>query len=147
MNQQSSKLKILIIDDELSGRTMIEYYIHEFLGNLVDQIHKVSSIDEAKETMLNFTPNLVFTDYELSGEDGLKIAPFLQKDCILVVVTAHSQYAINAIRASVFDYILKPIDEAEFIKFKTRLIQYLNIKVEKTVVENPAESFLIKYKG
>lgn len=147
MNEQSSKLKILIIDDELSGRTMIEYYIQEFLSSLVDQIHNVTSIDEAKETLLNFTPNLVFTDYELSGEDGLKIAPYLQKECILVVVTAHSQYAINAIRASVFDYILKPIDEVEFIKFKTRLIQHLNIKIEKPIPENPVESFIIKDNG
>ena len=80
MNQPSSRLRVLIIDDELSGRTMIEYYIHEFLNNLVDQLVKVSSIDEAKETMLNISPNLVFTDYELSGEDGLKIAPFLPKN-------------------------------------------------------------------
>jgi two-component system LytT family response regulator len=147
MNQSSSRLKILIIDDELSGRTMIEYYIQEFLSNLVDQMVQVSSIDEAKEAMLNFSPNLVFTDYELSGEDGLKIAPFLPKNCILVVVTAHSQYAINAIRASVFDYILKPIDEVEFIKFRTRLIQHLNIKIGVPIPSNFSDSFVIKENG
>jgi two-component system LytT family response regulator len=148
MNQPSSRLRVLIIDDELSGRTMIEYYIHEFLNNLVDQLVKVSSIDEAKETMLNFSPNLVFTDYELSGEDGLKIAPVLPKNCFLVVVTAHSQYAINAIRASVFDYILKPIDEVEFIKFRARLIQYLNIKIGGVPFHsNVSDSFVIKENG
>ncbi len=147
MNNQSSKLKILIIDDELSGRTMIEYYIQQFLNNLVDKMVKVSSIDEAKEAMLSLSPNIVFTDYELSGEDGLKIAPFLSKDCVLVVVTAHSQYAINAIRANVFDYLLKPIDEAEFIKFKNRLIQKLSIKFGLPNPLNPSESFVIKENG
>jgi DNA-binding LytR/AlgR family response regulator len=147
MPNQSPKLKILIIDDELSGRTMIEYYIQEFLTNLVDQLVKVSSIDEAKEAMLHFTPNLVFTDYELSNEDGLKIAPILPKSCILVVITAHSQYAINAIRASVFDYILKPIDEVDFIKFKVRLIQHLNIKIEEPIPSKDSDSFVIKENG
>ena len=147
MNNDSSKLKILIIDDELSGRTMIEYYIQEYMNEMVDQIIKVSSIDEAKESMLIFTPNLVFTDYELSGEDGLKITPFLKENCILVVVTAHSQYAINAIRASVFDYILKPIDEVDFIKFRIRLIQHLNLKVGTLNPLNNAESFVIKENG
>jgi DNA-binding LytR/AlgR family response regulator len=107
----------------------------------------VSSIDEAKEAMLNFSPNIVFTDYELSGEDGLKIAPLLSKECILVVVTAHSQYAINAIRANVFDYLLKPIDEAEFIKFKTRLILKLNLQIGIPNPLNPTDSFLIKENG
>jgi two-component system, LytTR family, response regulator len=147
MNNKSSKLKILIIDDELSGRTMIEYYIEQFLNDLVDKVVKVSSIDEAKEAMLSLSPNIVFTDYELSGEDGLKIAPFLSKECILVVVTAHSQYAINAIRANVFDYLLKPIDEAEFIKFKARLLLKMNLQIGANLSVDTSESFVIKEKG
>jgi len=141
------KLKILIIDDELSGRTMIEYYIDLFISNLVEKIVTVASIDEAKEAMLSLSPNIVFTDYELSGEDGLKIAPFLPKNCILVVVTAHSQYAINAIRANAFDYLLKPIDEAEFIKFKGRLIQKLSLQIGTLNTLNHSESFPIKENG
>jgi two-component system LytT family response regulator len=147
MNNKSSKLKILIIDDELSGRTMIEYYIEQFLINLVDKIVHVASIDEAKEAMLSLSPNIVFTDYELSGEDGLKIAPFLSKECILVVVTAHSQYAINAIRANVFDYLLKPIDEAEFIKFKARLLLKMNLHIGANLSVDTSESFVIKENG
>jgi DNA-binding LytR/AlgR family response regulator len=147
MNNLPPKLKILIIDDELSGRTMIEYYIDLFISNLVEKIVKVASIDEAKEAMLSLSPNIVFTDYELIGEDGLKIAPFLPKNCILVVVTAHSQYAINAIRANAFDYLLKPIDEAEFIKFKGRLIQKLSLQLGTLNTLNPSESFPIKENG
>jgi two-component system LytT family response regulator len=147
MNNLPPKLKILIIDDELSGRTMIEYYIDLFISNLVEKIVTVASIDEAKEAMLSLSPNIVFTDYELSGEDGLKIAPFLPKNCILVVVTAHSQYAINAIRANAFDYLLKPIDEAEFIKFKGRLIQKLSLQIGTLNTLNHSESFPIKENG
>ena len=147
MPNQPPKLKILIIDDELSGRTMIEYYIELFLNKLVDKMVKVSSIDEAKEALLSLSPNLVFTDYELSGEDGLKIAPFLPENCTLVVVTAHSQYAINAIRANAFDYLLKPIDEADFIKFKGRLIQKMKLQIGTINPLNNSVSFPIKENG
>ncbi|HRY98597.1 MAG TPA: LytTR family transcriptional regulator DNA-binding domain-containing protein, partial [Bacteroidales bacterium] len=39
----------------------------------------------------------------------------------IIFVTAFSQYAIEAIRASAFDYILKPIDEAQLRKAVNRL--------------------------
>lgn len=141
---QSGKLNALVIDDELSGRTMIEYYINEFLSDIIDNIIITSTIDDARKSMLNFTPNIIFTDYELSGEDGLKIVPYIPKESILVVVTAHSQYAINAIRANVFDYILKPIDEYDFIKFKERLMKKLNLNSNKSDSDKIQNSLVIK---
>ncbi len=148
MLNQSKKLKALVIDDEMSGRTMIEFYIKEYLSDNIGEVVSVDSINSAINTLLNFQPDIIFCDYELRGEDGLMITKLVPKHIPVVVITAHSQYAINAIRASVFDYILKPIEENEFLKFRTRLLE--KFKQELTIPDENSsfdESLIIKESG
>jgi two-component system LytT family response regulator len=148
MLNQSKKLNALVIDDEMSGRTMIEFYINEYLSDNIGEVVSVDSINSAINTLLNFQPDIIFCDYELRGEEGLMITKLVPKHIPVVVITAHSQYAINAIRASVFDYILKPIEENEFLKFKTRLLE--KFKQELTIPDENSsfdESLIIKESG
>lgn len=155
MLNQSKKLKALVIDDEMSGRTMIEFYIQEYLSDTIDEVQSVDSINAAINTLLNFQPDIIFCDYELRGEDGLMITKLVPKHIPIVVITAHSQYAIQAIRASVFDYILKPIEENEFVKFKNRLLDKFKDKLEAQletlvndetlVIKESGENIIIKY--
>lgn len=155
MLNQSKKLKALVIDDEMSGRTMIEFYIKEYLSETIEDVISVDSINSAINTLLNFQPDIIFCDYELRGEDGLMITKLVPKHIPVVVITAHSQYAINAIRANVFDYILKPIEEGEFLKFRSRLIDKFrneisapsenNVTDESLVIKESGENIIIKY--
>lgn len=123
----SANLNALVIDDELSGRTMIEYYLREFADEIFHQIKSVSSIEEALSALNIFKPDIIFTDYELRNESGLMITRHLNEEIPVVVVSAHSQYALEAIQTNVFDYLLKPLNEGEFQRFKTKLIK----KIEK----------------
>lgn len=148
MLSQSKKLKALVIDDEMSGRTMIEFYIKEYLSDTIEEIISVDSINAAIIRLTNFIPDIIFCDYELRGEDGLMIAKLVPKNIPIVVITAHSQYAIQAIRASVFDYILKPIDEGEFLKFRNRLIdKYQQNLLQSTEEYGSGETLIIKENG
>lgn len=155
MLNQSKKLKALVIDDEMSGRTMIEFYIQEYLSDTIEEVQSVDSINTAISKLSNFQPDIIFCDYELRGEDGLMIAKLVPKHIPIVVITAHSQYAIQAIRASVFDYILKPIEENEFVKFRNRLIDKFKDTLENQtealvnddtlVIKESGENIIIKY--
>jgi hypothetical protein len=60
----------LVIDDEMSGRTMIEFYIQEHLGDIITRVISVSSLQEAKEVFLMENVFIVFTDIELRNEMG-----------------------------------------------------------------------------
>jgi DNA-binding LytR/AlgR family response regulator len=152
---QSKQFKALVIDDEMSGRTMIEFYIKEYLSEIIDEVISVDNINSAINTLLHFQPDIIFCDYELRGEDGLVITKLVPKHIPVVVITAHSQYAINALRANVFDYILKPIEESEFLKFKVRLIEKFKKEVpiptensmidESLVIKESGENIIIKY--
>ena len=61
----------LVIDDEMSGRTMIEFYIQEHLGDIITRVISVSSLQETTEAFLMENVFIVFTDIELRNEMGL----------------------------------------------------------------------------
>lgn len=117
------KLNAVIIDDELSGRTMIEFYLKEFMGDLFENLVAVSNINAAAKAIDDLKPHIVFSDYELRGENGLMVQQHLSEDIPVVVVSAHSQYAVEAIHCNVLDYLLKPLNESEMIRFRERLIR------------------------
>ena len=149
MNHFNPKLRALIIDDEMSGRTMIEYYLQENFGNDIEELKSVATLNEAVLQIPTFCPNIVFCDYELRGESGLDISKFLPPEIPLVVITAYSQYAITALRANVFDYILKPIEESEFLTFKKRLSEKWNVFYAPTnpLTNNGNETIVLKENG
>jgi len=117
------KLNAVIIDDELSGRTMIEFYLREFMGDLFENLVAVSNIKDAAKAISDLKPHIIFSDYELRGENGLMVQSHLDEDTPVVVVSAHSQYAVEAIHSNVLDYLLKPLNESEMLRFRKRLIK------------------------
>jgi len=117
------KLNAVIIDDELSGRTMIEFYLKEFMGDLFENLVAVSNIKDAEKAISHLKPHIIFSDYELRGENGLMIQNHLDDNIPVVVVSAHSQYAVEAIHSNVLDYLLKPLNESEMLRFKKRLLK------------------------
>jgi two-component system LytT family response regulator len=57
-----------------------------------------------------FSPDLLLLDIEMPDMNGfemLRSLPVLQSEVIFI--TAHDEYAINAIRFSALDYLLKPV--------------------------------------
>ena len=102
-------MNILIVDDEVSA-----------LRDLARVIGKVAP-DEAIQTAgdsksaLAFcrdnAPDVVFLDIRMPDMDGLTLAAEMKKLCPLVniiMVTAYSDYALDALKLYVSDYILKP---------------------------------------
>ena len=137
----------LVIDDEMSGRTMIEFYIQEQLGDIITRVISVSSLQEAKEVFLMENVFIVFTDIELHNEIGLEITHFIPENVPLIVVSAHSQYALKAIQVDAFDYLLKPLSESEVQRLKTKLKKWLKDKKLDEVSDEQEERIIIKDSG
>ncbi|MBL6944949.1 MAG: response regulator, partial [Bacteroidales bacterium] len=56
---------------------------------------------------------IVFVDIEISRMSGFEVVKKVREAnafTVFVFVTAFSQYAIKAIKESIFDYVLKPYD-------------------------------------
>ncbi|QRQ99546.1 LytR/AlgR family response regulator transcription factor [Dyadobacter sandarakinus] len=116
-------IRALIIDDEQKARNIV----HRYLINLVPEIGEVEhaeSVSKAVEMMEYFKPNLVFLDVEMPHQNGFDfIAEKKKAEFDVVFTTAYNQYAIQAIRFSALDYLLKPIDPEELKAAVDRFIQ------------------------
>lgn len=105
----------LVVDDEKKNRLSLIKQLNDYCPD-VNIIGDASTVDEAHEFILKNHPELVFLDVEMPNGSGFdllrKINPVNFK---VIFVTAHSNYAIKAIRFSALDYLLKPVDTDELI--------------------------------
>ena len=140
-NSNNYKLKALIIDDEISGRTMIDYYLREYASDMFQDMISVATLREAISTMKSFKPDVIFTDYELRNENGLMIQSHLTKDIPVVVVSAHSQYALEAVQTNVFDIIFIEAAGA-YSKIVTEAKNVIASKTLKSIESKLPSSFI-----
>ena len=107
------KLQILIIDDEQDACDLLVDCLQTcgFPYEISGMAHTVETgIQLIEQTQ----PDLVLLDVQLSPGTGFDILNhFDQAQFKVIFTTAHEQYAINAIRFSAIDYLLKPIDPNE----------------------------------
>ena len=74
--------------------------------------------------VMKHKPELLFLDMELPDMTGIQFLERLKEDtdfwCYVVIYTAYSDYMLPAFRNRAFDFLLKPIDEAELDTIMTR---------------------------
>lgn len=106
-------LNAVIIDDESQARSALKYEIREHCPqvNLVGEAYDVKSgIDIIKQKH----PDVIFLDIRLTDGLGFDILKEIKNESIKIIfTTAHSQYALKAIKFSALDYLLKPVSASE----------------------------------
>ncbi len=116
-------LKALIVDDETTAIKTLSLLI----GHYIPQITKLKTTTDPHEGLFlikSFQPQLLFLDIHMplmSGFELLKQVP--QINFSIIFTTAHDEYAIDAIRFSALDYLLKPIDADELQNAFNRFLQ------------------------
>lgn len=103
-------MKALIVDDEASNLENLQ----QLLKTYADDVHVCAvaeSVDEAVSAIKQHQPQLVFLDIQLHAQTGFDLLKQLGEiNFEIIFITAYNQYAIQAIRFSALDYLLKPID-------------------------------------
>lgn len=111
-------IKVIIADDEQKVCQLIYDLIHwdDFKMSVVGMAHNGI---EALELIREQAPDLVITDIKMPGCDGLEIiqqAKIEKPDMDFIIISGYGffEYAQNAIKYGVSDYLLKPIKKEEF---------------------------------
>jgi DNA-binding response OmpR family regulator len=110
-----SKPRILVVDDELEVREMVEEYLlgHGFAA--------VASADarEARELLTQVVYDLVLLDVNMPGEDGLSLARHVRETyaCGIIMLTAAGGTVdrIVGLEIGADDYVSKPFDPRELL--------------------------------
>ena len=133
METNNTTIRALIVDDEFKARDLLKYYIENHVPQIVE-LKLAESVDLALDILKNYQPDVVFLDIEMphrNGFDFLKSIPKIDFDVIFT--TAFNQYAIQAIRFSALDYLLKPVDPGEL---KSAIARYLENRKERSANED-----------
>ena len=82
-------------------------------------------------------PDLVFLDIQMPGKNGFDLLRELDEpDFEVIFVTAYNEFAINAMKFSAVDYLLKPVDVAELQSAILRAGKRLKLKTHTGNLEN-----------
>jgi len=105
------KGRLVVIDDDRAMCEMLE----SALGRRGFEVVWRTSAGEADEILTQQEYDVVLTDLQMPGEDGLKLCRRLvqnRPDVPVVVITAFGsmESAIAALRAGAYDFVNKPID-------------------------------------
>ena len=115
MQTDQDKIKVVIVDDEPQSILRLE----NDLAALEDfeVIATSSSAMSAKTLVMSMQPDVLFIDVEMPGQTGFEVLQSLRDempmDLIVVFYSAFNKYMIDALRASAFDFLLKPYQQEE----------------------------------
>lgn len=114
-------IKTLIIDDENSASEFLEKMLQRYFPNKFYVCSLCESIDEAVVAIETYQPDLVFLDIQMPNKNGFELFKEVEEiNFEVIFTTAHSEYAIEAIKRSALDYLLKPINYIDLLGAVTR---------------------------
>jgi two-component system, LytTR family, response regulator len=122
---KNDAISAMVVEDNHEARLLLEKHLAVY-----PDIHLVASagtVDEATLAFIKHRPGMVFLDVELEDRTGFEFLDNIREiagDLIVIFTTAFDHYAVEAIKHSAFDYLLKPIDPEELDssvqKFRSR---------------------------
>lgn len=139
-------IKTLIVDDERHCRESLRNILQTYCED-VDVIDVADSVDSAYEKIITLKPELVFLDIVMPPTDGFALLnKFKSTDFEVVFTTAHDQFALQAIKHSALDYVLKPVNISEIVnaveKVKNRMATQLKSQPVQRIALATKESIM-----
>jgi two-component system LytT family response regulator len=102
-------LKAILVDDELSSLQNLQLKIQEYCPS-TKVVAQTQNPEEAIRLIHQYKPDVIFLDIEMPRMSGFKMLEQIPEiDFEVIFITAYNHYAINAIRISAFDYLVKPV--------------------------------------
>jgi len=106
-------LKAIIIDDEQESINALQLK----LADCQTKVEVLTSITDSRRVLPileQYDIDVLFLDIEMPGINGITLLESLQKRQFeVILVTAYSEYALKALKASALDYLMKPVDMEE----------------------------------
>lgn len=115
----------LIIEDDADARTFTRTVLEEHAGL---SVIAAEDADSALALLQTESIDLVVIDIQLPGRSGLQILPEVHRLAAgvpIIILTAHNRvdYAVDALRGAVDDFLVKPVDVDLLVERATALVR------------------------
>ncbi|MEM6804913.1 MAG: LytTR family DNA-binding domain-containing protein [Bacteroidota bacterium] len=130
-------IRAILVDDEAPNLENLRILLKKHCPQ-VEILGTAMNKATALEAISLHQPNVLFLDVEMPGHNGFEILEAIgtERNFEVIFVTAFHQYAIDAIRFSALDYLLKPLRVEELIKAVEKLSQKREEAQRKEQMEN-----------
>jgi two-component system, cell cycle response regulator len=112
-----SEIKLLLVEDEPTQQMLLE----RLLSGVGYAVDVVSNGEDALEMIKTGKYQLVLTDWEMPGMDGVTLCRLVREanlpSVYILLLTSHGAvaHAVAGLRAGANDFIRKPADETELV--------------------------------
>lgn len=126
-----TKHRILIVDDDLSIRTMLQKLLEREGYEVITAFNGEDGVDMAEKE----TPDLILLDLGLPGIDGIEALKRIKKidseiSAIMITAEGSIQSAVSAMKAGARNYITKPFNTEEIRLLVSETLETVRLRRE-----------------
>lgn len=119
-------IRAIIIEDEPLSQEMLTLLLQRHKDD-IEVIDTCSNPTDGIESIAKHQPDLIFLDIQMPKMNGFDMLKKISNiNFEVIFTTAFDKYAIDAIRTSALDYLLKPVDDEDLTtaiaKCKERMV-------------------------
>lgn len=106
-----NEIRCILVDDEKDATARLAILLSKIENIKIAGIF--NEPDLALKAIADIRPDLVFSDVEMPRMSGFDLVSEVKRTGFaptFIFVTGYNQYAIKAIKAAAFDYLVKPVD-------------------------------------
>ncbi|MCI5056071.1 MAG: LytTR family DNA-binding domain-containing protein [Flavobacteriales bacterium] len=130
-------MKCIIIDDEENSRNYLSDLIHNNHSEELVLIGTADSVENGERLIRSLRPDLIFLDVQMPPKTGFDLLrQTADIDYQVIFCTSYDQYALDAIKFSAIDYLLKPAQDDELAAAVAKVIQQNESLRRETFVQN-----------
>jgi two-component system LytT family response regulator len=135
-------MNCIVIDDNKMARTALK--------KLIDQVDvlnfkvECASPVEAFNYLQKETTDLVFLDVEMPGMSGIELIKNLsvEKRPVIILITAKTEYAVEAFELNVADYIVKPVTLPRLLTAVAKAKELIDSKGQKIEINQKDKDYV-----
>jgi len=139
-------IKTVIIDDEPFAREEIKHLLSYYKEFNIE--YEISNGIDAIKIIIDIKPELIFMDIEMPGLKGIEVAELLHSENLykpyIVFVTAYQNFAVDAFKYDIKDYLLKPIEPKRFTFCVSKIIKHFENKTNNIIAKTANKTTIIK---
>jgi DNA-binding NtrC family response regulator len=141
--------KILIVDDELDMRELLELIITDRTSY---QVVTVSNPQEVPELLEKGGFDLLISDLRMPQMDGMELLDRVRKvdpQLPYIILTAYGtvESAIEAMRKGALDYITKPFRQEQILLTVEKALKFRRLQKENLALKKELEALRQKQQG
>jgi len=130
-------LKAIIIDDEVSARQSIEKILQMYLHDVIEIVASGDNLTDGVSLIKQHAPDIVFLDISMPHQSGLDLFNYFNDiDFDVIFITAHQQYAVDAVGLGASGYLLKPIKPKQIVDVVLKISLKKNTQTSSTPQDN-----------